>query len=227
MARGARLPEAGMAEPRRVDWKAGRVLYRVHSRKREAVEFNPTPQDHHFGGGRFDSTPNDLYSYLYAAPEPTTALAERLLRDIAFDAEHPTRVLPCYELEGKRLSQVRLARDVALLSLRSLFDLNAVQQEDDWLVRSKPTDYAFTRRWAHWLRAEAPWADGFLYESRLAFPEVSLVLFDRCAHSELVEATDEPARDLDDPENVRWVDERLKQFRVRVGPPPAAECPGA
>ncbi|MFJ4467877.1 RES family NAD+ phosphorylase [Streptomyces sp. NPDC089424] len=220
MARGARLPDVGTAEPRRVDWEAGRVLYRVHSRKRAAVDFNPTPQDHHFGGGRFDSTPNDLYSYLYAAPEPTTALAERLLRDIAFDGESPTRVLPHKELEGKRLSQIRLARDVALVSIRTLFELNAVQQDDDWLVRSKPTDYAFTRRWAHWLRAEAPWAQGFLYESRLAFPQASLVLFDRCAHSSLLEATtDEPPRDLDESDTVRWVDEQLRQFRVRVGPP--------
>jgi hypothetical protein len=227
MARGARLPDKGTAEPKRVDWEAGRVLYRVHSRKREAVEFNPTPQDHHFGGGRFDGTPNAPYSYLYAAPERTTALAERLLRDISFDGASPTRVLPRRELEGKRLSQVRLAGDVALLSLRSLFDLNAVQQEDDWLVRSKPTEYAFTRRWAHWLRAEAPWAQGFLYVSRLAFPEVSLVLFDRCAHSDLLEATDEPARDLDDADGVPWVDEQLKPFRVRVGPPDAPDGTGA
>ncbi|MFJ9892761.1 RES family NAD+ phosphorylase [Streptomyces sp. NPDC091280] len=219
MARGARLPDMGTAEPRRVDWEAGRILHRVHSRKREAVEFNPTPQDHHFGGGRFDSTPNDHYSYLYAAPEPTTALAERLLRDISFDGTSPTRVLPRRELEGKRLSQIRLARDVPLLSLHSLFDLNAVQQEDDWLVRSKPAEYAFTRRWAHWLRAEAPWAQGFLYGSRLSFPAMSLVLFDRCAHSDLLEPTDEPARDLDDPDGVRWVDEQLKDFKVRVGPP--------
>ncbi|MEH0423955.1 RES family NAD+ phosphorylase [Streptomyces sp. B21-083] len=227
MARGARLPDRGTAEPKRVDWEAGRVLYRVHSRKREAVEFNPTPQDHHFGGGRFDSTPNDRYSYLYAAPELTTALAERLLRDISFDGTNPTRVLPRKELEGKRLSQVRLARDVALLSLRSMFDLNAVQQNNDWLVRSEPTEYAFTRRWAHWLRAEAPWAQGFLYQSRLAFPKVSVVLFDRDAHNDLLEATDEPARDLDEPDNVRWIGRRLKPFRVEVGPPDASDGTGA
>ncbi|MEU9349079.1 RES family NAD+ phosphorylase [Streptomyces sp. NPDC048278] len=226
MARGARLPDVGTAEPRRAVWEAGRILYRVHSRKREAADFNPTPQDHHFGGGRFDSTPNDMYSYLYAAPHPTTALAERLLRDIGFDGTTPTRVLPRRELEGKRLSQVRLARDVTLLSLRTLIDLNAVQQDDDWLVRSKPTEYAFTRRWAHWLRAEAPWAQGFLYGSRLAFPKVSLVLFDQCAHSDLLEATDEPPRDLDEPDSVRWVDRQLKQFRVRVGPPDTADTAG-
>ena len=227
MARGARLPDSGTAEPKRVDWKAGQVLYRVHSRKREAVEFNPTPQDHHFGGGRFDSTPNLRYSYLYAAPDQTTALAERLLRDISFDGMNPTRVLQRKELEGKRLSQVRLAQDVALLSLRTVFDLNAVQQNNDWLVRSQPTEYAFTRRWAHWLRAEAPWAQGFLYESRLAFPNDSLVLFDRCAHSDLLEATGEPARDLDEPDTVRWLDGQLRPFHVRVGSPDAPDAPDA
>jgi len=116
---------------------------------------------------------------------------------------------------------------VALLSLHTVFDLCGVQQNNDWLVRSEPTEYAFTRRWTHWLRAEAPWAQGFLYGSRLAFPNVSLVLFDLDADSDLLEATGEPARDLDEPDSVRWLDSRLRPFHVRVGPPDAADGTGA
>jgi len=43
MARDARLPDSGTAEPKRVDWKASQVLYRVHSQYRKAAEFNPRP----------------------------------------------------------------------------------------------------------------------------------------------------------------------------------------
>ncbi|MEV0469368.1 hypothetical protein, partial [Streptomyces prunicolor] len=43
MARGARLPDRGTAEPKRIDWQAGQVLYRVHSQHRKAAEFNPRP----------------------------------------------------------------------------------------------------------------------------------------------------------------------------------------
>ncbi|MGW0331101.1 RES family NAD+ phosphorylase [Streptomyces sp. NPDC003011] len=225
MARGAGLPGKGTAEPRRVTWRAGKVLYRVHSRKRDADCFNTTAQDHHFGGARFDSTPNDRYAYLYAAPEPVTALVERLIRDMRFDGHGNRRILPRKEVEGKRLSQVRLARDVSLVSLRSMPDLNSVQQSDGWLVHSNPTEYAFTRRWGHWLRAEADWAQGFVWLSRLDLPHESLVLFDHGAESGLVEVTDEPPRDLDASETMRWVGRELARYGVEIGPPGEERAP--
>ncbi|MFE0515045.1 RES family NAD+ phosphorylase [Streptomyces sp. NPDC058964] len=224
MARGARLPEKGTAEPRRVVWQAGKVLYRVHSRRRDADRFNTTVQDHHFGGARFDSTPNDEYVYLYAAPRPVTALVERLVRDLRFDGMGNPRILPRKEVEGKRLSQVRLARDVTLVSLRSVPDLNAVQQSDRWLVDSNASEYAFTRRWGHWLRAEADWAQGFVWSSRLDHPNESLVLFDSRADSDLVETTGEPPRELDDPDGLRWLGGKLANYHVEIGPPGGAHA---
>lgn len=218
MARGAKLPEKGTADARRVVWKAGKILYRVHSRRRAADCFNTSEQDHHFGGGRFDSTPNDTYSYLYAAPRPVTAVVERLVRDLRFDGRGNARILPRKEVDGRLLSQVRLARDVTLVSLRSIPDLNAVQQSDDWLVHSLASEYAFTRRWGHWLRAEADWADGFVWRSRLDGPYESLVLFDRGEHSDLVEATGEPPRELDNPAGLRWLGKTLAKYFVEIGP---------
>lgn len=147
MARGAKLPEKGAADARRTVRRAGEVFYRVHSRRRAADRFNPEPQDHHFGGGRFDSTPNDSYAYLYAAPRPETAIIERFVRTLRFDGLGNSRILLRKELEGRLLSQVRLTRDVELVSLCSILHLNAVQQSDWWLVESDPTEYAFTRRW--------------------------------------------------------------------------------
>ncbi|MER7720375.1 RES family NAD+ phosphorylase [Streptomyces flaveolus] len=218
MARGARLPEKGAARARSVTWRAGKELYRVHSHGRAADCFNTTEQDHHFGGGRFDSTANDAYSYLYAAPKEVTALVERLVRGLGFDALGSPRFLPHEEVAGKRLSRIRLARDVRLVSLRSITDLNAVQQSDGWLVRSDATEYAFTRRWGHWLRAEADWADGFVWRSRLDEPNESLVLFGDGEDSDLVEATGEPPLLLDTPDGLRRLRRMLTKYRVEIGP---------
>ncbi|WP_405948696.1 hypothetical protein OG588_21375 [Streptomyces prunicolor] len=52
------------------------------------------------------------------------------------------------------------------------------------------------------------------------------MLFDRDADSDLLEATGEPARDLDEPDSVRWLDSRLRPFHVRVGPPDATDGAG-
>ncbi|MFF9035964.1 RES family NAD+ phosphorylase [Streptomyces sp. NPDC014892] len=217
MARGAKLPEKGTANARKVVRRAGEVFYRVHSRRRRAHHFNPEPQDHHFGGGRFDSTPNDSYAYLYAAPKPETAIIERFVRTLRFDGQGNHRVLPLKELEGRLLSQVRLTRDVELVSLCSIVHLNAVQQSDWWLVESEPTEYAFTRRWGHWLRAEADWADGFVWRSRLDGPNESLVLFGAAAENDLLTETDEPPRVLDDEDGLRWLAATLEDYRVEIG----------
>ncbi|WEH19786.1 RES family NAD+ phosphorylase [Streptomyces sp. VNUA24] len=217
MARGAKLPEKGAADARRTVRRAGEVFYRVHSRRRAADRFNPEPQDHHFGGGRFDSTPNDSYAYLYAAPRPETAIIERFVRTLRFDGLGNSRILLRKELEGRLLSQVRLTRDVELVSLCSILHLNAVQQSDWWLVESDPTEYAFTRRWGHWLRAEAEWADGFVWRSRLDGPHESLVLFGSAAESDLLTVTEEPARALDDEDGLRWLAETLEEYHVEIG----------
>ncbi|MBZ3901908.1 MULTISPECIES: RES family NAD+ phosphorylase [Streptomyces] len=217
MARGANLPAKGTANPRRTVRKAGDLLYRVHSVRRPADGFNPEPQDHHFGGGRFDSTPNDSYAYLYAAPRPETAVVERFVRALRFDSAGNPRILPSKELEGRVLSQVRLARDVELVSLCSIVQLNAVRQSDWWLVGSEPTEYAFTRRWGHWLREEAPWADGFVWQSRLDGPHESLVLFGAAARTDLLTVTAEPPRALDDEDGQRWLAATLAEYGIELG----------
>jgi hypothetical protein len=55
-------------------------------------EFNATGSDGYFRGGRFDSTAEDRYSYLYAAPEQATALMESLVRTVPFD-DHGHRLI--------------------------------------------------------------------------------------------------------------------------------------
>lgn len=217
MPRGRFLPEKSYGTPHPVIWPAGTALYRVHERRYAAREFNATLVDPHFGGARFDSTPNDVYSYYYAAPQPQTALAETLLRELPFvDAEVYT--LPRAAVQGYQLSKVELARDVKLLSLLSTPALRAVEQ-DYWLVHAEAPEYPFTRRWGHWIRAQAPWAQGFVWTSKRDLPNEAIVLFaDRfpVPSVEVVRDSGEPTMDLDDDVGIGWLNDVLKEYRVCV-----------
>lgn len=218
MARGANLPPRGVARPHEALLPEGTSLYRVHSRSFDSHEFNTRPQDHHFGGNRFGSTANDRYSYLYAAPQRITALTETLVRAVPFD-DKPGRLLPREAIDNRRLSHVVPARDLRLVSLFSTPDLAGVQQHDNWLVESDPAEYAFTRRWAHWVRGEAPWADGFVWMSHWNRPSRSLVLFGSPhGDRDTVRPGAEPWIDLDSDDGVHWLNETLAHYRVQVGP---------
>ena len=62
---------------------AGTVLTRLHSAQFGVTDFNPTVAQDAIQGGRFDGTPEDEYTFLYAASDDATAVAEALLRDIS------------------------------------------------------------------------------------------------------------------------------------------------
>ncbi|RKS77160.1 RES domain-containing protein [Actinomadura pelletieri DSM 43383] len=154
--------------------KKGAVLYRLHSATRPATKFNTKPARSPFEGGRFDATPDDLYSYLYAGTSRTTVLAERLLRSVRFDS-NGRRLLQRRMVAGRALSRVEVIADLTLLALVKTSDLAAVAQTSA-LVQS--TDYARTRYCGHWLRERFPAAQGFIWQSNRDVPHSTLVLFD-------------------------------------------------
>ena len=61
------------------------MLTRIHDAAFSVGAFNPTVAQDALEGGRFDSTPNDPYAYLYAAGGDSTAVAEALLRELPID----------------------------------------------------------------------------------------------------------------------------------------------
>jgi hypothetical protein len=198
---------------------AGIELYRVHERKYPGTAFVPKAHlaDPHFGGGRFDPTAADPYPYLYAAFSPATALAERLLRDLAFD-DQGERILLRKSLQGRRVSGVRLASDLKLVALTTGPELAAVSQ-DGWLVRSEAGDYGQTRRWAHWLRAQASWAQGFVWPSKQDVHEEAVILFgDRCHPGDLQPGDFKP-RDLASDDGRAWLRDVLAEYKVTIGRP--------
>ncbi|MEU6844297.1 RES family NAD+ phosphorylase [Streptomyces sp. NPDC046716] len=225
MGRGQGLPEKIRRTPDALVLPPGTRLFRVHQRKYSAEEFNPTACDPHFGGSRFDATENDRYAYLYAAPRVETALAETVLRDLPFEDDGNPRVLPYKALVGRCVTELELVTEVRLLSLMDEPARVAVRQ-DAWLVHAEAPEYPFTRRWGHWIRSQASWAQGLVWPSKRDGPYPAIVLFaDRLGQphpAEVLRRLPKPSIDLDDEAGVNWLDRTLYRYDVCVGAPPGA-----
>jgi len=214
-------------QPNRYLLRRGSCLWRVNSRPYSARSFKATPAPMPAaaaGGARFDGSADDVYAFYYSALEEKTALAETLLRNLVPD-EQGKRLVPLAALAGRQISGLTLTRDLNLISLISGEDLAAIGQ-DAWLVTSQGADYEHTRKWAHWLRQQAEWAHGFIWDSLRNRGGLAVVLFgDRCAEDFghgyerilLHEVTDLTI-DLDDKEGAAWLNDVLKNYRVTIPP---------
>jgi hypothetical protein len=192
-------------------------LWRVHSRKYAATEFNPLDSEEHFGGGRFDGTMQDPYPFFYAGETSPTALAEVFLRDELRFNEWGYRILSRTAIRGRRISAVETVRPLRLISLRTGPDLAAVALSA-WLVQGG-MEYGQTRAIAHWLREKAPWAQGLIWTSTIDLGRPSVVLFgDRCESSALRELPSQ-AIDLDDEAGARWLNDMLAPYHTQVRAP--------
>jgi hypothetical protein len=210
-------PDTYLGEPNRYCLPEASRLWRVQYKCHGPAEFKDKPADRYFGGGRFDATEDDPYPYLYAALTPTTALAETLIRSLPF-GRGQQRILPRKAVGGRRLCLLELSTDLVLLSLITHADLAAVRQ-DEWLVQADPRDYAFTRRWAQWLRIQAPWAQGLIWSSRRDLGERSVVLFgDRCPAGTLG-LSSPGCQVLDDSAGAANLNALLAPYRVQIRPP--------
>jgi hypothetical protein len=168
---------------------AGTSLWRVHRDGRPVTSFNPTLADGPRGGGRFDATSRDPFAYLYAAPDQSTAVAERLLRDRPFQGG--PRIIRRNAITGLRMSTLVLTRDIRLVALVSAVELAALYQ-DDWLVQAEGTGYEHTRAWAAALRGARPEPDGLIWQSRRDRPGLCAVLFKDRAGDAVIPGAEPP-----------------------------------
>lgn len=204
--------------------RRGTPLVRVHRHAYGAWEFNARLSDVLWDGARFDATEADKYPYLYAGLSAVTALAETLLRDVASD-ERAYRVVPNDKALGRSASRLTLIQDLELVSLIDGKDLGAIGQ-DDWLVSCSACDYPFTREWAHWLRRQATWAQGLIWDSKRDRGGLAIVLFgDRLARDfgddyeqTLPREVTRLVADLGDETGVKWANEQLLPYRAIVSP---------
>lgn len=222
---GEAPPKVFESPPRATLLPAGTVLWRIHHRQYGPCEFNPTAADRHFGGGRFDGTPDDPYPYLYAAVQRSTAVAERLLRGRQFGGGQ-RRMIERSSVRDRVLSALETTRELRLITLVSATDLAAVYQ-DDWLVQADEPEYGRTRRWAHRLRREDPAAAGLVWQSRRDRPNEAVVLFaDRLGPGPhpLVPAGYQPV-DFAEPAGLAWLNATLKPYRACVEPARSVALP--
>ncbi|WKX69539.1 RES family NAD+ phosphorylase [Streptomyces sp. XD-27] len=211
-------PTAYRMTPRLCTLPAGTALWRCHSSKRPAEAFNPVAADSHFGGNRFDGTPEDPYPFLYAGSEPATALAEVLLRSLAFDTDSGIRLVPRAWVVGRSLTLLRTRVDLRLIQLLSEEDLAAVCQ-DSWLLEAEGAGYAQTRRWASELRAQVTEAQGMVWHSRRHRPRRAVVLFgDRCGQDPLKPDPGCGTTDLGAPAGSALANRLLAPLRAAVIP---------
>ena len=213
----ARPPAAAHVSPSLVVLAAGIRLWRVHSRRRAGAAFNHVQSDPHFGGSRFDSTPADPYPFLYAAPGAQTALLETLVRGIPFN-DSGQRQIRRADIASYRITAIEPAQNLTLISLQTTADLAAACQ-DEWLIQTSPSEYPQTRRWAQWLRSQAPWAQGLAWSSVRNLGRPSVVLFgDRIPPSAL-RVVPGTAVDLDSATGASWLNQQLAPYRISVRPP--------
>ena len=159
--------------------REGATLARIHSSSFGAAEFNSTVATSALAGGRFDSTPGDVYPYLYAAEDDATAVSETLLRDLPVD-DYGARILLEAQLTQLCIARLEATCDLPLVSLRSGRDLAAVGQ-DAWLTTAPSSEYSSTRQWASAIRDWAPWACGLTWRSHREPDGYAYIFFgDRC-----------------------------------------------
>ena len=211
--------------PNRQPLRRGTCLWRVHSQARSPGSFKSSPADPLFGGARFDATDTDLYPYYYAALDENTAIAETFLRDLEPD-EEGMRAIPRKLVTGRVLSGLTLTKDLELVSLVTGQDLGSIGQ-DSWLINAPARDYPQTRAWAHWLRGQAAWAQGFTWSSARDQGSLAVVLFgDRCEDifgpdyaRVLLHEVPELAVVLDDKDGALWLNRLLEPYRAAISPP--------
>ncbi|MER6912780.1 RES family NAD+ phosphorylase [Streptomyces sp. NPDC000594] len=211
------VPPRVPMEPVLTDLPAGSGLWRCHPTGCPAAGFNPVLSHRYFDGGRFDGTADDAYRFLYAAPEPLTALAETLLRDVPYSAAG-TRVVPWVSAVQRSLTRLRVTEDLKLVRLVSQADLAAVFQ-DAWLLEGESDRYGATRYWAQEIRRYAPAAQGMVWQSRRNRPYHAVVFFsDRC-EGEPVKAVEEQSYHLGTFEGVAKANRLLAPLRAMILPP--------
>src|SRR6185437_8267175 len=215
-----RPPPCYSGTPRLTTLPAETVLFRVHRTEHPAHEFNPRPSHRYYGGGRFDSTADDCYPYLYAGESIDTAIAESFMRDLPFD-DFGVLQIPRGLINGRRISAVQTRLDLTLLSLRSAADLAAVSQ-DPWLVSCGPPNYPQSRHWGHWIRSQAPAAGGYVWMSHREPTKQAYLLF---VHRIPAAATEtitnyallpEVEAEFDNPSGRRALRRRLSAYNVVV-----------
>lgn len=215
-----RPPPRYAGTPSLTELPSDTVLFRIHRTEFPAHEFNPKPSHRYYGGGRFDSTADDCYSYLYAGESIEAAIAESFMRDLPVSDDGVLQISRGL-IKGRRITAVRTRTDLTLLSLRSAADLAAVSQ-DPWLISCGPPYYPQSRHWGHWIRSHAPAVAGYVWMSHREPTKQAYVLFGDRVPGDAIETVTEYAllpegeAEFDSPRGRRALIRRLTAYNVAL-----------
>ncbi|MXY10420.1 MAG: RES family NAD+ phosphorylase [Acidimicrobiaceae bacterium] len=210
---------------------ASTVVARIHSTRFGPTQFNPRyfSADREGLGGRFDSTSDDPYSFLYAAEDAGTAVSEALLRYLEPD-DSGTRMLPRSLVADKMISWIETQHDLELVDLSTGGGLGAIGA-DHRLTTATEREYHMTRRWSAWIRRQTKHvphiAQGLIWQSLREPAGYACVFFeDRCPRDAFKICTvglPIPAaeRKLDHGAGRDFLEEILKSYNVALSPSPS------
>lgn len=210
-------PATLTGRPVRYTLSAGSSLHRIHHSGTPAHDFDTPRSSIAPGGGRFDSSGEHGYPFLYASPTETTALVERFLRNMA-PSPDGSRVLLRKSLNSQSLSVLQTTTDLTLLSMSCATDLAAIHADHELLTATGP-DHEMVCVWATWLRGQVDWAQGFVWQSNLDFPQQTMVLFgDRCPNG-AVKTVEGLTERLDSVDRHARLRHQLGPYHVQLNPP--------
>ncbi len=207
-------PTGYTGSPHRFSLPADTILWRLHSRKVPATGFLPYSPS---SDGRFDAPPDDPYGKCDAGTDAAAMLADTLLRAVP-PHSGTFRTIRRAAVVGQRASAIVTAAELQLVSLLDAPALAAVAQSR-WLIAAEWTDFPRVRRWAKWIRAQAPWAQGFIWPTVRNEHERLVIMFaDRC-DSMVFEPDPLFEVDLDDDYGAVWLNGVMVRYRARVNGP--------
>ena len=204
-------------------------MARIHRTGYAPTQFNPNSFSEHSEsfGGRFDSTPDDPYPFLYAAADEGTAVSEALLR-YAERGDTGTRILHRGLISDQKISWIETQHDLELVDLSTGECLGAVGA-DSRLTTATEEEYHMTRKWSAWIREQtrdaSERAQGLIWRSLREPAGYAYVFYkDRCPDDAFKTRTvglPIPAaeRRLDQGKGRDFLEEILKSYNVALSPP--------
>ncbi|SDC89534.1 RES family NAD+ phosphorylase [Actinokineospora iranica] len=210
-------PAAYTGAPRRRPLPEDTVLWRIHGKKQRPTDFSPPAK--RFTGARFEGAPHDPYPTHRGGTDAAAIIAETLLHGVPLD-DKAFRTVRRVAVAGRRISALSTVRELDLVSLCDGPDLAAVGQ-NAWLVVSAESDSPRLRRWATWLREQAPTAHGLLWPPRRAPGHRLVVLFGDRVDGAVFDPDPLFSLDLDDECGALWLNALLVSQGARVMPPRA------
>jgi len=155
-------------------WGLGQRLFRVHSERYRATEFNATAA----GDARFSpliDSSGVVIPTLYAGSTFDCSLMETVFHDVPY-VSGPKLHSKAKHILGKAASAIKVTRHLQLIDLTSIA-LRKLGVSPEELTRTDVSHYSATRAWATVLHEEQQEAEGLIWTSRQDDTALALVLF--------------------------------------------------